>query len=178
MFLIAGIIIVLYFILLHTLIDSWDRIRRWFIKRARKRGSIEKLTLEDIKYLLIYTRKVFKVKASTTADAKKKLDVEKLKSNLLKNKRWKFTLNIAIIIELALITTGGIIGYMLEIDILAWMLFNWYYIFILFIPIIVILIGTYNSRMKIKETINKIPAESFEKVLLILNEFKIFGGKE
>ena len=83
-----------------------------------------------------------------------------------------------IIFELLLITTGGIVGFILELDVLSWMWFNWYYIFILFIPIIIVSFGMYYSRKNIRKMINELPADRFEDVLIILNEFKVFGEKQ
>ena len=62
------------------------------------------MTLEDIKYLLIYTRRVFGVKASIPARTETEFDPKVLHKYLRKNKSWQFGLNITIILDLMIIT--------------------------------------------------------------------------
>jgi hypothetical protein len=177
MFLISATIVLIYFIILHAFISSWDRIKRWLIKRARKRGGVTNLTLDDVKYLLIYTRKIFGVEATINENPSIDFNPDDLRDLLTKNKKWQFALNISIIIELILLTGGGIIGFLLNMNMINILTDYWYYLFIFFIPIITIVIGLIISKQKIKEMINNISVEKIDEVLYILNEFQLYGGK-
>jgi Na+/melibiose symporter-like transporter len=177
LFLGASLGIILYFILLHTVFSSWDKIKRWLIRRARTRGGISNLTLEDVKYLMIYTRKVFGVRAVVSQKADTTFNPNKLRELLKSNKNWRFALNITIIIELLGLTGGGIYLFMHELDIMLWLADSWYFLFLFLIPIIIVIIGLVITRERIKEIINSIPIDKFDEVLYILNEFKIYGGQ-
>lgn len=177
MFLISGAIILLYFIILHAFISSWDRIKRWLIKRARKCGGVSNLTLEDVKFLLIYTRKIFGVKATVNENPSIEFHPDNLRNLLIKNKRWQFTLNITIIIELLLLTGSGIYGFLFNMNIMNILIDYWHYLFLFLIPIITIIIGLIISKQKIKYMINNISVEKIDEVLYILNEFQVYGGK-
>ncbi|NHJ47115.1 MAG: hypothetical protein FK733_04935 [Asgard group archaeon] len=178
LFLGSGIGILLYFILLHAFFSSWDRIKRWLIKRARKRGGISNLTLEDVKYLMIYTRKVFGVRAVVPQKSDITFNPDKFRQLLKSNNAWRFTLNVTIIIELLAITGGGVYLFLYELDIINWLSDNWFYLFILLVPILVVIVGLVITRERIREIINSIPVEKFDEVLYILNEFKIYGGQD
>lgn len=178
LFLISGTLIFIYFILLHSVISSWDRIKHWFINRARKRGGIKNMTLEDIKYLLIFTRKVFGVKSTLDETKIKEYDPYRMRLLLLRNKRWQHTLTLLVILTVLAITGAGIYGVVINEDIIN-ILSDWWYLFLISIlPILVGIIGTIISKYKIRENINTIPQENFEDVLQILNEFEVFGGKK
>ncbi|MHA1212804.1 MAG: hypothetical protein ACTSSH_10115 [Candidatus Heimdallarchaeota archaeon] len=177
MFLVAGLVIFLYFLLLHTVISTWDRIKRWFIKRARKSGGVSKMTLQDVKMLLIYTRKIFGVKATLAVKSKKEFRLDDLRKQLRENKRWEYALNIVVIIELLLITGAGIYAFMIELNMLDWLTKWWYLTFVLIVPIFIVIIGLSATKARVKLIINTIPAEQFDQVLKVLNEFRVFGGK-
>jgi hypothetical protein len=178
LFLGSGVVILVYFILLHSLFSSWDKIKRWLIKRAQKRGGISNLTLEDVKYLMIYTRKVFGVRAVVPQKPEIAFNPEKLRKLLRANRQWRFVMNITIFIELFIITGGGVYLFLYALDILSWLSVYWYYLFIFLVPILIVIIGLVISRERIREIINNIPIEKFDEVLYILNEFKIYGGHE
>ncbi|NHJ04231.1 MAG: hypothetical protein EAX90_05375 [Candidatus Heimdallarchaeota archaeon] len=135
------------------------------------------MTLEDIKYLLIYTRKVFGVKSTVDETKIKEYDPNRMRLLLLRNKRWQQTLTFLVILTVLVITGAGIYGVVINeniVDILS----DWWYLFLIsIIPILVGIIGTIISKYKIRENINTISQESFEDVLQILNEFEVFGGK-
>lgn len=177
MFLISSAIILLYFIILHALISSWDKIKRWLIKRARKRGGVSNLTLEDVKFLLIYTRKIFGVKATVDENPSIEFNPDNLKDLLLKSKRWQFALNVSIIIELILLTSMGIYGFLINMNVMNILIDYWYYLFLFLVPIIIIIIGLIVSKQRIKYMINNISIEKIDEVLFILNEFQVYGGK-
>ncbi|NHJ85050.1 MAG: hypothetical protein FK734_06280 [Asgard group archaeon] len=176
-FVVAFAILFIYFLLLHSIISSWDRIKRWFIKRARKQGGIEQMTLEDIRFLLIFTRKVFRVKPSISSGEEVEFNPSELRLNLIRNKRWLFSLNITIIITLLALTASGIYGAIMNVDFLSWLWNWWYIILIAIIPSIFMIICLAISKGKIRMTINNVPADDFEEVLKVLNEFEIFGAK-
>ena len=136
------------------------------------------MTVEDIKYLLIYTRKVFGVKSSVEETGINEYDPIRMRLLLQRNKRWQHTLTILVILTALAITGAGIYGIIKNVDFIA-VLSNWWYLFLIsLIPILVCVIGTIICKNKIKEIINTIPAESFEDILQILNEFEVFGGKQ
>ncbi|MBN1330654.1 MAG: hypothetical protein JXA54_14365 [Candidatus Heimdallarchaeota archaeon] len=176
LFLSVGIFLFFYFLLLHSVISSWDKIKRWFIKRARKSGGIQNMTLQDVKMLLIYTRKVFGVKATIDAKPRIEFSIDNLRKQLSVNRKWQTALNISIILELMLISAGGIYGFIIELDLLNWIINWWYIILIILIPLLILIIGLSVSKYLVREMINTIPAEQFDDVLKILNEFKVFGG--
>jgi hypothetical protein len=176
LFLGAFFVILTYFVILHAIISAWDKIKRWLIRRAQKRGGIANLTLADVKFLLIYTRKVFGVRATVPSLPKIDYDPNKLRKFLLANKRWRFVLNLTIIADLFIVTGGGIFLFIYEMDLLDWLINNWFYLFTLLIPIAIVIIGLAITRDKIRSLINSIPIEKFDEVLYILNEFKIYGG--
>ena len=177
LFLFSAFVVFLYFILLHSAISSWSRIRHWFIARAIKRGGINNMTLEDIKFLLIYTRKVFGVKSEVEEHKIKEFDADKMRLSLKIHKRWQQTLTASVILTVLAISAAGIYGFIIEANI--WDVFTqWWYLFLIsLIPIFVCIIGTIVSKYLIKDNINKIPAEKFDEVLKILNEYEVFGGK-
>ncbi len=177
MFLIADVIILIYFLFLHSVISAWDRIKKWFINRARKQGGIENMTLVDIKYLLIYTRKVFGVKHEISEEATNDFDPIAFRKLLRKHKAWQFALNASVISELVIITGLGVYAFILNLEILSWILNWWYYIFVFLIPIILIVICLSITKNKIKKIINIIPEAKFEEILRILNDFEVFGVK-
>ncbi len=177
LFLVSDFVIVFYFLLLHTVISSWSKIKHWFIKKAKKRNGIANMTLEDIKYLLIYTRKIFGVKATIPAKVETKFDPKILRKSLNANKKWQFALNITVIVELMIITGGGVYGFIQKIDILEWFVIWWYLIFVFIIPIIILIVGLVVSKAKINSYINIISEENFDEVLRVLNDFEVFGGK-
>lgn len=178
LFLISGLIIFIYFILLHTVISSWDRIKHWLIRRAQKRGGVKNMTLEDIKFLLIFTRKVFGVKTEVTSKNDKPFDSDNLRKTLLHHKNWQKVLTLLVIFVLICLTGLGIYGVIEEVSILEWLTDWWYIIPALFSIILIGIIGLVISKAKIRATINSIPTEKFDEVLRILNEYEVFGGKE
>lgn len=178
LFLISDILIVIYFLLLHSVISSWSRIKHWFIKRAKMRNGVSNMTLDDIKYLLIYTRKIFGAKSSIPVKDKIDFEPEVLRKYLTKNRRWQFGLNIAIILDLLIITGFGIFGFIQEINILHWLADWWYLIFAFLTPLVILIIGQVISKSKINSYINIISEENFDQVLKILNDFEVFGGKK
>ncbi|HUU76854.1 MAG TPA: hypothetical protein VMX55_00820 [candidate division Zixibacteria bacterium] len=136
------------------------------------------MTLEDIKYLLIFTRKVFGVKSTLDETKIKEYDPYRMRLLLLRNKRWQHTLTLLVILTVLAITGAGIYGVVINEDIIN-ILSDWWYLFLISIlPILVGIIGTIISKYKIRENINTIPQENFEDVLQILNEFEVFGGKK
>ncbi|MGC9780148.1 MAG: hypothetical protein HZR80_12965 [Candidatus Heimdallarchaeota archaeon] len=177
LFLASNFVIVFYFLLLHTVISSWSKIKHWFIKKAKKRNGIANMTLEDIKYLLIYTRKIFGVKATIPAKVETEFDSNILRKYLKTNKKWQFALNITVIVELMIITAGGIYGFIQKIEILEWFVIWWYLIFVFIIPIVILIVGLVVSKVKINSYINIISDENFDEVLRVLNDFEVFGGK-
>ncbi len=177
-FLISGIIIFIYFILLHTVISSWDRIKHWLIRRAQKRGGVKNLTLDDIKYLLIYTRKVFGVKTEVTSKNDKPFHSENLRKMLLHHKNWQKVLTALVFFALIILTGLGIYGVIINANILDWLKDWWYFIPALFSIILVGIIGLVISKAKIRVIINNIPTDKFDEVLRILNDFEVFGGKK
>jgi hypothetical protein len=177
MFLIADLIVLIYFLFLHSVISAWDRIKKWFINRARKQGGIDNMTLSDIKYLLIYTRKVFGVKHEILADTTKDFDPIVFRQLLKSHKAWQYALNSSVILELVILTGLGVYAFILELDVLSWVINWWYFVFIFLIPILIIVIFLFITKNKIKSNINNIPEEKFEEILRILNDFEIFGRK-
>lgn len=175
LFLSVGLFLLFYFLLLHTVISSWDKIKRWFIKRARKSGGIQNMTLQDVKMLLIYTRKVFGVKATIAAKPKREFNIDNLRKQLTANRKWQNALNISIIIELLLISAGGIYGFIINLNLLNWIKNWWYILLLILIPLFILIIGLTISKYMVREMINTIPEEQFEDVLRLLNEFKVFG---
>jgi hypothetical protein len=177
--LITGFFVVLYFLILHTTISAWDKIKHWLIRRARKVGGIQKLTLQDLKYLLIYTRKVFGVQPflAFPDDRDARIDLEKLRKLFKRNHHWQNALNFTILIGLLEITGFGVVGFINNIDIINWFLNWWFLLFIVIIPILLAIIGLIISRNRIRYMINTIPEDQFDAVLRILNEFEVFGGK-
>jgi len=177
MFLIADAIILIYFLFLHSVISAWDRIKKWFIDRARKQGGIDKMTLDDIKYLLIYTRKVFGVKHEISVEATNDFDPIAFRKLLRSHKAWQFALNVSVILEIVIITGLGVYAFILKLEILSWLLNWWYFIFVFLIPILVIVICLSIMKIKIKNIINIIPEDKFDEILRILNDFEVFGAK-
>jgi len=174
LFLASGLLIFIYFILLHIMISSWDKIKLWFIKRARQRGSIKNLTIEDIKYLLIYTRRIFGVKTYSEKSVIA-FNPEIFRKLLLKNKTWQYLLNVNIILDLFIITGGGIYLYIKNIDIIIFLTSYYYILILIALPIFVVVIGLVTIKFKLKDIINSVSINEFDKVLKILNEFEIFG---
>jgi len=177
MFLIADVIVLTYFLFLHSVISAWDRIKRWFINRARKQGGIKNMTLVDIKYLLIYTRKVFGVKHEISAETTNDFDPIAFRKLLRSHKAWQYALNTSVILELVIITGLGVYAFILKLEILDWISNWWYLIFVFLIPILLVVIGLSITKTKIKNIINVIPEEKFDEILRILNDFEVFGGK-
>lgn len=178
LFLVTTIIIFIYFILLHTVFSSWDRIKHWFIRRAIKRGGISNMNLDDIRFLLIYTRKVFGVKSEVLETNGKELNTEKFRYDLIAHKNWQRGITISFIFTLITITGIGIYGFIIKANILDWLKDWWFFIILLFLPTLISIIGTTIYRDIIRQTVNEIPADKFEEILKILNEFQIFGGKK
>jgi len=135
------------------------------------------MTLQDVKMLLIYTRKIFGVKATLAVKSKKEFRLDDLRKQLRENKRWEYALNIVVIIELLLITGAGIYAFMIELNMLDWLTKWWYLTFVLIVPIFIVIIGLSATKARVKLIINTIPAEQFDQVLKVLNEFRVFGGK-
>jgi len=177
LFLSVGLLLLLYFLLLHSVISSWDRIKRWFILRARKSGGIQNMTLQDVKMLLIYTRKVFGVKATIDAKPRKEFNIDNLRKQLAANKKWLSALNISVILELLLISAGGVYGFIIKLDLLNWLINWWYIILIILLPLFILIIGLSISKYNVREMVNTIPTEQFDDVLMVLNEFEVFGGR-
>ncbi len=177
MFLITDAIVLIYFLLLHSVFSAWDRIKKWFIKRARKQGGIENMTLVDIKFLLLFTRKVFGVKAEISEDVTNVFDPETFRQLLRKHKLWQYVLNFTIILELILITGLGVYAFILELDPLSWLINWWYFVFLFLLPVILVVIFLYIAKRKIRAIINIVPEEKFDEILRVLNEFEVFGGK-
>jgi len=177
LFLSSGIFVVCYFIILHTFISSWDKIKRWFIKRARKSGGVKNMTLDDVRFLLVYTRKVFSVKATIQEDAQATLDPVRLRKLLLSSRRWQYALNATIILELLLLSGGGIFGVIRDIELLPWLTTYWYVLVLFFLPVFLVAIGVKISKFRVKLLINKIPVDNLNQVLQILNEFNLFAIK-
>ncbi len=177
MFLIADFIVLIYFLFLHSVISAWDRIKKWFINRARKQGGIENMTLVDIKYLLIYTRKVFGVKHEILAETTNDFDPIIFRKLLKSHKAWQYALNAAVIIELVIITGLGVYAFILKTEILTLVINWWYFIFVFLVPILIIIICLIITKRKIKNIINIIPEEKFEEILRVLNDFEVFGVK-
>ncbi|MFW9921674.1 MAG: hypothetical protein ACFFDW_00095 [Candidatus Thorarchaeota archaeon] len=178
LFLVSAMIVFLYFILLHSVISAWDRIRHWFIKRAIKRGGISNMNLDDIRFLLVYTRKIFGVKTSIEETSEKELNIEKFRYDLIAHRNWQRGINISVILTMILVTGIGIYGFIIEANILDWLCDWWFIIIILLFPTVICAIGTTIYRGIIRQTVNDIPADKFEEILKILNEFQIFGGKK
>ncbi|MCE7744710.1 MAG: hypothetical protein GPJ52_06205 [Candidatus Heimdallarchaeota archaeon] len=177
MFLIADVIILIYFLFLHSVISAWDRIKKWFINRARKQGGIENMTLVDIKYLLIYTRKVFGVKYEISEEVTTDFNPIAFRKLLKSHKAWQYALNVSVIFELIIITGLGVYAFILDLDVLSWIINWWYFIFVILIPIFIIVICLSITKSKIKSVINTIPEEKFEEILRVLNDFEVFGRK-
>jgi len=177
MFLVTDALVLIYFLLLHSVFSAWDRIKKWFIKRARKQGGIENMTLVDIKFLLLYTRKVFGVKSEISEEVTNDFDPEAFRHILRKHKSWQHALNFTVILELIIITGLGVYAFILELDPLSWLINWWYFVFIFFLPVILIVIFLYLAKRRIKVIINMVPEEKFEEILRVLNEFEIFGGR-
>ncbi|MCK5183280.1 MAG: hypothetical protein KAQ95_03155 [Candidatus Heimdallarchaeota archaeon] len=177
MFLIADVIVFIYFLFLHSVFSAWDRIKKWFIKRARKQGGIENMTLVDIKYLLIYTRQVFGVKHEISEEATNDYDSIAFRKLLRSHKAWQYALNASVIFELIIITGLGVYAFILKAEILTWIIDWWYFIFIFLLPILIIVICLSITKSKIKKIINIIPEDKFEEILRVLNDFEVFGRK-
>ncbi len=177
MFLIADVIVFIYFLFLHCVFSAWDRLKKWFINRARKQGGIENMTLVDIKYLLIYTRQVFGVKHEISEEATKDFDPITFRSLLRKHKAWQYALNATVIFELIIITGLGVYAFILDLDVLSWIINWWYFIFVFLLPILIVVIGLSITKSKIKKIINIIPEDRFEEILRVLNDFEVFGRK-
>lgn len=177
-FLISGFIIFIYFILLHRAISSWDRIKHWFIRRAQKKGGVKNLTLEDIKFLLIFTRKVFGVKTEVTSQNSKPFDSDNLRKMLLRHRNWQKVLTALVIFVLITFTGLGIYGVIVKASILEWLVHWWYFIPVFFSIIFIGIIGTVISKAKIRNSVNNIPTDKFDEVLIILNDYEVFGGKK
>ena len=177
MFLIADVIVLIYFLFLHSVISVWDRIKKWFINRARKQGGIENMTLVDIKYLLIYTRQVFGVKHEISEEATNDFDPIAFRKLLRSHKAWQYALNASVIFELIIITGLGVYAFILKAEILTWIIDWWYFIFIFLLPILIIIICLSITKSKIKKIINIIPDDKFEEILRVLNDFEVFGRK-
>ena len=176
LYLFSGLIILIYFIFLHTLISTWDRIRHYFIRLARKQNGIENMTLEDVRSLLNYTKKVFGVKSKITAEDAIVFNPDKLRKGLIANKRWRFSLNVEVILSLFLFTGAGIFGAVKGTDFLEWLGVWWYLVLIPLIPIIITSTGMILTKNEIRKLINHIPEDDFVGVLKILSEFEILGG--
>ena len=73
------------------------------------------MTLEDIKYLLIYTRSVFGVKAEVPKTTEKEFDPDVLRALLLNHRRWFRILNVFIVADLVAFTGATLFG----------LIFNW-----------------------------------------------------
>lgn len=177
MFLIADVIVLIYFLFLHSVISAWDRIKKWFINRARKQGGIENMTLVDIKYLLIYTRQVFGVKHEISEEATTDFDPAAFRTLLRNHKAWQYTLNASVIFELIIITGLGVYAFILNLEVLSWIINWWYFIFVFLLPILIIVIFLSITKNKIKKIINIIPEDKFEEILRVLNDFEVFGRK-
>ncbi|RLI72097.1 hypothetical protein DRO91_04545 [Candidatus Heimdallarchaeota archaeon] len=178
LFLASGVFVMAYFIFLHTFISSWDKIKRWFIKRARKCGGVKNMTLDDVRFLLVYTRKVFSVKATIREEEKVALDPDRFRKLLVSNKRWQYALNATIILELFLISGGGIYGFIRDIELIPWLSHYWFLVILLFLPIIIVAIGLKISKLRVKMLINRVPIDDLDQVLTILNEFRLFGFRK
>ena len=178
LYLISGLFILVYFILLHTAISSWDRIKHYFIRLARKQKGIENMTLEDVRLLLNYTKKIFGVKSGITTEDTMEFNPEKLRKGLIKNKRWRFSLNVVVITSLLSFTGTGIIGVINNVNMLVWLSNWWFLVLIPLIPIIIISTGMIVTKNEIRKLINHIPDDNFIDVLRILNEFEILGGSK
>ncbi len=176
LYLFSGLIILIYFIFLHTLISTWDRIRHYFIRLARKQNGIDNMTLEDVRSLLNYTKKVFGVKSKITAEDAIVFNPDKLRKGLIANKRWRFSLNAVVILSLFLFTGAGIFGAVKGTDFLEWLGIWWYLVLIPLIPIIITSTGMILTKNEIRKLINHIPEDDFVGVLKILSEFEILGG--
>ncbi|MHA1243687.1 MAG: hypothetical protein ACTSPK_05180 [Candidatus Heimdallarchaeota archaeon] len=176
LYLFSALIILIYFIFLHTLISTWDRIRHYFIRLARKQNGIDNMTLEDVRSLLNYTKKVFGVKTKITAEDAIVFNPDKLRKGLVANKRWRFSLNVVVILSLFLFTGAGIFGAVKGTDFLVWLGVWWYLVLIPLIPIIIASTGMILTKNEIRKLINHIPEDDFVGVLKILSEFEILGG--
>jgi len=176
LYLFSALIILVYFIFLHTLISTWDRIRHYFIRLARKQNGIDNMTLEDVRSLLNYTKKVFGVKTKITAEDAIVFNPDKLRKGLVANKRWRFSLNVVVILSLFLFTGAGIFGAVKGTDFLVWLGVWWYLVLIPLIPIIIASTGMILTKNEIRKLINHIPEDDFVGVLKILSEFEILGG--
>lgn len=177
MFLIVDVIVLFYFLFLHSVISAWDRIKKWFINRARKQGGIENMTLVDIKFLLIYTRKVFGVKHEISEETTNDFDPIAFRKLLKKHKAWQYALNVSVILELVIITGLGVYAFILKLDVLSWVINWWYLIFVFLIPILLVVICLSITKTKIKNIINVVSEEKFDEIVRILNDFEVFGGK-
>ncbi|NHJ31785.1 MAG: hypothetical protein FK732_02875 [Asgard group archaeon] len=177
MFLIVFVIVLIYFLLLHSVISSWDKIKRWFIDRARKQGGINNMTMVDIKYLLIYTRKVFGVKSEISSDVLQQFDPIVFRRLLMRQKIWQYILNATVILDLLVITGLGVYAFILNLEVLIWIQDWWYIIFVFIIPIIIIAVYLTVMKTKIRNIINVIPEEKFDEILQVLNDFEVFGSR-
>lgn len=174
-FIVIAVLLTIYFILLHTVISAWDKIKLWFINRARKRGGIQNMTLEDIKFLLIYTRRVFGVRATLQARQEEEIDLDNLRQAMIQHRRWFKVLNGCVILLLGLITSGIIYGVLTKIELIPWLQTWGWAIIVLVFPLFIPIVGLINAKQKIRELVNSIPEEQFDQVLKIINEFEILG---
>jgi len=134
------------------------------------------MTLEDVRMLMNYTKKIFGVKSKISVEDALEFNPEKLRKGLIKNKRWRFSLNVVVILSLLSITGAGVFGAINGINLLVWLSIWWYLILIPLIPIIIISTGMTVTKNEIRKLINHIPDDDFIDVLKILNEFEILGG--
>lgn len=176
LYLLSGLIILIYFILLHTIISTWDKIKHYFIRLARNRKGIDNMNLEDVRLLLNYTKDVFGVKSKIATGDAMEFDPDKLRKGLTKNRAWRFSLNAVVILSLLTFTGAGIFGAINNINLLVWLGNWWYLVFIPLIPIIISSTGMIVTKNEIRKLINHIPDDDFIAVLKILNEFEILGG--
>ncbi|MBD3191678.1 MAG: hypothetical protein GF308_13605 [Candidatus Heimdallarchaeota archaeon] len=174
-FLVLALILTLYFVLLHTVISAWDKIKLWFINRARERGGIQNMTLRDIKFLLIYTRRVFGVKADIQSVPQEDFNLDVLRQAMIRHRLWVKILNGCIIALLGLITSGVIYGVISKIELIPWLVTWGWIIIVLLFPLIIPIVGLLSSKHKIRELVNSIPEEQFDQVLQLINEFEILG---
>jgi len=135
------------------------------------------MTLEDIKFLLIFTRKVFGVKSEVKIKNEKPFDKEGLRKLLLAHRKWQQALTGLVILVLIGLTGIGIYGFIVHANIIDWFVKWWYFIPIFFVILLIGIIGTAISKAKIRETVNSIPTDQFDNVLRLLNDFEVFGNK-
>ena len=134
------------------------------------------MTLEDVRSLLNYTKKIFGVKSKITAEDTIAFNPDKLRKGLIANRRWRFSLNVVVILSLFLFTGAGIFGAVNSINLITWLSDWWYLVLIPIIPIIVTSTGMIITKNEIRKLINHIPEDDFVGVLKILSEFEILGG--